>query len=161
MNQQPDKPSDMEIAMIEIHEAYPYLRVHSTADAIDFYTRAFDAKELFRLTEPSGRIGHAEIKIGPATVMLADEYPERGIRGPRSLGGTTFSIHLHVENVDQAFEQALAAGAAVVRPLQDQFYGERSGTVRDPFGHEWLLGAHLETVSPEEMQRRYTELLKT
>jgi PhnB protein len=146
--------------MTAIHDAYPYLRVHSCAEAIDFYTRAFDAKELFRLTEPSGRIGHAEIKVGPATIMLSDEYPDRGIRGPRSLGGTTFSIHLHVENVDQAFDQAVAAGAAVVRPLQDQFYGERSGTVRDPFGHEWLLGGHLESVSPDEMQRRYTALFK-
>lgn len=144
--------------MLEINEVYPYLRVHSTAEAIDFYTRAFDANELFRLTEPNGRIGHAEIKIGPTTVMLSDEYPERGIRGPRSLGGTTFSIHLHVANVDKAFEQAVSAGATVVRPLQNQFYGERSGTVRDPFGHEWLLGGHIETVTPEEMQRRYTAL---
>jgi uncharacterized glyoxalase superfamily protein PhnB len=146
--------------MIDIHEAYPYLRVHSAADAIDFYVRAFDAKELFRLTEPSGRIGHAELKLGPATVMLSDEFPEGGIRGPRSLGGTTCSIHLHVADVDTAFEQAVAAGAEVVRPLQDQFYGERSGTVRDPFGHEWLLGGHLEDVSTEEMQRRYTALFK-
>jgi PhnB protein len=146
--------------MIDVHEVYPYLRVHGASEAIDFYTRAFGAKELFRLTEPSGRIGHAEIKIGPATVMLADEYPEHDIRGPRSLGGTTFSIHLHVGDVDEAFKQAVSAGASVVQPLKDQFYGERSGTVRDPFGHEWLLGGHLETVSPEEMQRRYTEMLK-
>ena len=92
--------------------------------------------------------------------MLADEYPEHGIRGPRSLGGTTFSIHLHVDNVDDAFEQAVKAGATVIRPLQNQFYGERSGTVRDPFGHEWLLGGHIETVTPEEMQRRYTAMFK-
>jgi uncharacterized glyoxalase superfamily protein PhnB len=144
--------------MGEISEVYPYLRVHSTAEAIEFYARAFGAKELYRLTEPSGRIGHAEIKIGPTTIMLADEYPEHGICGPRSLGGTTFSIHLHVEHVDQAWEQALSAGASVVRALKDQFYGERSGTVRDPFGHEWLLGGHIETVTPEEMQRRYTAL---
>jgi PhnB protein len=143
---------------MEIHEVYPYLRVHNTAEAIVFYSRAFGAKEQFRLTEPNGRIGHAEIKIGSATVMLSDEYPERGIRGPRSLGGTTFSIHLHVDDVDQAYAQAVDAGAAIVRPLQDQFYGERSGTVRDPFGHEWLLGGHIETVTPEEMQRRYTAL---
>jgi uncharacterized glyoxalase superfamily protein PhnB len=144
--------------MIEVHEVYPYLCVHSTAEAIDFYARAFDAKELFRLTEPSGRIGHAEIKIGPATLMLADEFPEHDIRGPRSLGGTTFSIHLHVADVDQAFQQAVSAGAAVIQPLQNHFYGERSGKVRDPFGHEWLLGGHLETVAPEEMQRRYTAM---
>jgi uncharacterized glyoxalase superfamily protein PhnB len=143
---------------MEIHEVYPYLRVHNTAEALEFYTRAFGAKELYRLTEPSGRIGHAEMKIGPTTVMVADENPAGGIRGPRSLGGTTFSIHLHVDDVDRAFERALASGATVVRPLQDQFYGERSGTVRDPFGHEWLLGGHIETVTPEEMQRRYTVL---
>jgi uncharacterized glyoxalase superfamily protein PhnB len=146
--------------MSEIHEVYPYLRVHSTEEAIDFYARAFGATELFRLTEPSGRIGHAEIKIGPATLMLSDEYPEHGITGPRTVGGTTFSIHLHVDNVDQAFERAVNAGASVVRGLKDQFYGERSGTVRDPFGHEWLLGGHIEDVSTAEMQRRYTQLFK-
>lgn len=146
--------------MSEIHEVYPYLRVHSAAEAIEFYARAFDAVEVFRLTEPSGRIGHAEIKIGPATLMLSDEYPEHGIKGPRALGGTSFSIHLHVDHVDEMFEQAVRAGASVVRPLKDQFYGERSGTVRDPFGHEWLLGQHIESVSTDEMQRRYTELLK-
>jgi PhnB protein len=146
--------------MIDVHEVYPYLRVHNSDEAIKFYERAFGAKELFRLTEPSGRIGHAEIKIGPATLMLSDEFPENGIHGPRSLGGTSFSMHLHVKDVDAAFQQAVAAGAAVVRPLKDQFYGERSGTVRDPFGHEWLLGGHLENVSTEEMQRRYTELFE-
>ena len=146
--------------MSEIHEVYPYLRVHSTEEAIRFYAQAFGATELFRLTEPSGRIGHAEIRIGPATLMLSDEYPEHGIKGPRTLGGTSFSIHLHVDDVDQAFERAVNAGASVVRPLQDQFYGERSGTVRDPFGHEWLLGGHLEQMSTAEMQRRYTELFK-
>ncbi len=146
--------------MFEIHEVYPYLRVNSAAEAIEFYARAFDAKEQFRLTEPSGRIGHAEIKLGPTTVMLADEYPEHGICGPLSLGGTTISIHLHVGDVDRAFAQAVKAGATIVRPLQDQFYGERSGTVRDPFGHEWLLGGHIETVTPEEMQRRYTALFQ-
>jgi PhnB protein len=151
---------ETEESMSDIHEVYPYLRVHSASEAIEFYARAFGAKEQFRLTEPSGRIGHAEIKIGPATVMLADEYPEGGISGPRTLGGTTFSLHLHVEDVDRAFEQAIEAGATVVRPLKDQFYGERSGTVRDPFGHEWLLGGHIENVSTEEMQRRYTALFE-
>ena len=146
--------------MSEIHEVYPYLRVHSTEQAIRFYAQAFGATELFRLTEPSGRIGHAEIKIGPATLMLSDESPEHGIKGPLPLGGTSFSIHLHAEDVDRAFERAVSAGATVVRPLQDQFYGERSGTVRDPFGHEWLLGGHLEEVSTAEMQRRYTALFE-
>jgi PhnB protein len=150
----------LEPAMSDVHEAYPYLRVHNAAEAMEFYARAFGAKEQFRLTEPGGRIGHAEIKIGPAIIMLADEYPEHGICGPRSLGGTSFSIHLHVADVDKAFSKAVEAGASVLRPLQDQFYGERSGTVRDPFGHEWLLGGHLETVTPEEMQRRYTALFQ-
>jgi PhnB protein len=146
--------------MSEIQEVYPYLRVHDTAAAIAFYVAAFGAEELFRLTEPSGRIGHAEIRIGPATLMLADEYPEQDMRGPRSLGGTTFSMHLHVADVDSAFQRALGAGATVLKPLKDQFYGERSGTVRDPFGHEWLLGGHLEDVPTEEMQRRYTALFE-
>jgi PhnB protein len=146
--------------MVNVHEIYPYLRVTNAGEAIDFYSRAFGAKESFRLTEPNGRIGHAEIKIGPATLMLADEHPEQGILGPSALGGTTFSLHLHVEDVDSAFAQAVSAGATVIRPLKDQFYGERSGTVRDPFGHEWLLGGHLETVSTDEMQRRYTALFE-
>jgi PhnB protein len=143
--------------MSDVHELYPYLRVHSAAEAIEFYSRAFGAQELFRLTAPGGRIGHAQIKFGPATVMLGDEYPEHGVRGPRSLGGTTVAIHLHVEDVDQAFEQAVKAGASVVMPLKNQFWGERVAIVRDPFGHEWLLGGHLESVTPEEMQSRYTQ----
>jgi PhnB protein len=141
-----------------IHEVYAYLRLHDTKAAIDFYARAFGAKELFRLVEPSGRVGHAEVKIGPVTLMLSDEYPELGILGPRSIGGTSVTIHIHASDVDRLFEQAVAAGATVVRPLQNQFYGERSATVRDPFGHEWLLGGHVEDLTPEEMQRRYTEL---
>jgi PhnB protein len=143
---------------LAIHEVYAYLRLHDTAAAIDFYAHAFGARELFRLVEPSGRIGHAEVQIGPFTIMLSDEYPELDIRGPRSLGATTVSIHIHTSDVDRLFAQAVAAGATVVRPLQDQFYGERSGTVRDPFGHEWLLGGHIEDVTPEEMQHRYTAL---
>jgi PhnB protein len=141
---------------LEIHEVYAYLCVHDTAKAIDFYARAFGARELYRLTEPSGRIGHAEVRIGPVTVMLADEFPEYGFRGPIALGGTPMSMHIHVSDVDRLFAQAVEAGATVLRPLQNQFYGERSGTVRDPFGHHWLLGGHIENVSPEEMQRRYT-----
>lgn len=118
--------------MTSIQEVYPYLRVRDSAAAIEFYKRAFNATEIFRLSEPSGRIGHAEVRIGPATVMLSDEYPELGIRGPQTLGGTSFSIHLHVDNVDEMFDHAVAAGATIVRPLQNHFYGERSGTVRDP-----------------------------
>ena len=146
---------------LTIQDVYAYLRLHDTAEAIDFYARAFGATELFRLVEPSGRVGHAEIKIGAITLMLSDEYPEYGIQGPRSLGGTSVSIHIHVSDVDRLFARAVAAGATVVRPLADQFYGERSGTVRDPYGHEWLLGGHLEDLTPEEMQRRYTAMFES
>lgn len=143
-----------------VHEVYPYLRVRRAADAIEFYKKAFGATELFRLTEPAGRIGHAEIKIGATTVMLSEEYPELGIVGPESLGATTFCIHLHVDNADAWMARAVAEGAVIKRPATDAFYGERSGTVRDPFGHEWLLGHQIEEVSVDEMQRRYTELMK-
>lgn len=143
-----------------VHEVFAYLRVHDAAAAIDFYQRAFGAQEMFRLTEPSGRIGHAELRIGPAMLMLSDEYPEYQLHGPRTLGGTTFSIHLHVDDADQLMARAVSAGATLLRPLKDQFYGERSGSVRDPFGHEWLLGHEIEKVSPEEMQRRYSAMLK-
>ena len=139
---------------VTVTEVYPYLRVRGAAEAIAFYKRAFGAEELFRLTEPSGRIGHAEITIGPATLMLADEYPEYGIQGPQALGGTSFAMHLHVDNVDALVRQAVEAGATVVRELANQAHGERSGMVRDPFGHEWLLGQHIEDVTPEEMQKR-------
>lgn len=143
---------------IRIHEVYPYLRVRGAAHAIDFYVRAFGAKELFRLTEPTGRIGHAEIKIGDTTLMLSDEYPEYGVQGPQALGGTSFAIHLHVDRVDDLMKQAIEAGATTVREAADQFYGERSGMVRDPFGHEWLLGQQIEDVAPEEMQKRFSAL---
>ena len=145
-------------ASIKVHQVYPYLRVRGAANAIHFYIRAFGATELFRLTGPSGRIGHAEIKIGDTTLMLSDEYPELVIRGPMALGGTTFAIHLHVDDVDGLMKQAIEAGATTVRAAADQFYGERTGMVRDPFGHEWLLGQQLENVAPEEMQQRFTAL---
>lgn len=143
---------------MKIHELFPYLRVKNAAGAIAYYKQAFGAVEKFRLTEPSGRIGHCELVLGPATVMVSEEYPEMGILGPQSIGGTGTSIHLHVENADAMIERALAAGGTLVRPPSDAFYGERSGTVRDPFGHEWLIGHSIEEVAPEEMQRRYTAL---
>jgi PhnB protein len=146
--------------MNDIHEVYPYLRVRGAAQAIDFYAQAFGAVEQLRLTEPGGRIGHAEMKIGPATVMLSDEYPEHGMLAPTGAGHNSVALHIHCYDVDQLFERAVKAGASVVMPLADHFYGERSGTVRDPFGHEWLLGAQIETVTPDEMQRRYTEMFE-
>lgn len=148
-------------ASLTVHEVFPYLRVKRAAEAIEYYKTAFGASELFRLTEPSGRIGHAELKIGGTTLMLSEEYPEYAIVGPETLGGTTFAIHLHVDNADEWIARAVAAGGTVVRAATDAFYGERSGTVRDPFGHEWLLGHQIEEVTPEEMQRRYTELMRT
>ena len=138
-----------------IHEAFPYLRVAKAAAAIEFYVRVFGAKEKFRLVEPSGRIGHAELAFGDITLMLSDEFPEFGIRGPGALGGTSIGIHLHVDDADAWIRRAVEAGAELRRAPQDHFYGERSGSIRDPFGHEWQIGHSIEEVTPEEMQRRY------
>lgn len=143
-----------------VHEVFAYLRLRDAARAIDFYARAFGAVEKFRLTEPNGRIGHAEMALGHTTLMLSDEYPEFGIYGPESIGGTSFTLHLHVDDADALIRRAVEAGATVVRPAADHFYGERSGTIRDPFGHEWNVGHEIEQVTPEEMQRRYDEQMK-
>lgn len=143
-----------------IKELYAYLHVRDAARAIDFYTRAFGAIELFRLAEPSGRLGHAELDFGGTTVMLSDEYPELGIRGPQPGQSTSVTIHLHVDDADAVLKQAVEAGATLERAAEDHFYGERSGTVRDPFGHRWLIGHSIEQVEPDEMQRRYTELMQ-
>jgi uncharacterized glyoxalase superfamily protein PhnB len=142
-----------------IHELFPYLRVRSTAQAIEFYTRAFGATEKFRLTEPSGRIGHAELTFGGAVVMLSDEYPECDMVGPQPGAKQSSSIHLHVDDCDAMIRRAVELGATCTREPRNQFYGERSGAVRDPFGHEWLIGHHIEDVSTDEMQRRYDKLL--
>lgn len=143
-----------------IHELFAYLRMKDAAKAIAFYEQAFGAVEKYRLCEPSGRVGHAEVDFGGTTLMLSDEFPEFGIAGPQTLGGTSLSIHLHVDDADALIARAVAAGATVVRPAADQFYGERSGTVRDPFGHEWNIGHEIEKVTPEEMQRRYDAMSK-
>lgn len=144
-----------------IHELFPYLHVADAAAAIDFYVRAFGVREKFRLTEPSGRIGHAELEFGPMTLMLSEEYPEYGIRGPQAIGGTSVTIHLHVDDADAMIERAVREGAALEMAPQDQLYGERSGCIRDPFGHRWNIGHSIEEVAPAEMQRRYTALLKS
>jgi uncharacterized glyoxalase superfamily protein PhnB len=143
-----------------IYELFAYLRVKNADKAIDFYVRVFGAKEKFRLTEPSGRIGHAELEFGGTTLMLSEEYPELGFLGPESIGGTSASIHLHVDDCDSLLRRAVAEGATLLREPCDAFYGERSGTVRDPFGHEWMIGHEIERVEPEEMQRRYDALMK-
>jgi PhnB protein len=142
------------------HTVTPYLCVRDAAQAIEFYQKAFGAREVMRLAEPSGRIGHAEIRIGDSPVMLADEFPEMGILGPQSLGGSPVRINLFVEDVDALVNQAVAVGATVQRPVANQFYGERSGILEDPFGHIWLISTHIEEVSPEEMQQRYDDLMK-
>ncbi len=143
-----------------IHELFAYLCVADATKAIAFYGEAFGATEKFRLTEPSGRIGHAELDFNGVTLMLADEFPEWGFRSPRLIGGTPVTIHLHVDNADTVIQRAVDAGATLERAPKDEFYGERSGVVIDPFGHRWNIGHSIETVTPEEMQRRYTALME-
>jgi PhnB protein len=142
------------------HTATPYLIVKGAAEAIEFYKKAFGARELMRFADPSGKVGHAEIKIGNSPIMLADEHPDMGYRGPKSLGGSPVSILLYVEDVDRLFAQAIAAGGKVDRPVKDQFYGDRSGTLTDPFGHVWSISTHKEDLTPEEMHRRAKASMK-
>ena len=134
--------------------------VKDAARAIEFYKKAFGAIELMRMTQQDGRIGHAEIKIGDSPIMLADEFPEMGARSPEALGGSPVSVLLYVQDVDAVFNQAVAAGAKVTRPVKDQFYGDRSGGVTDPFGHQWHIATHKEDVTPEEMKRRQEAFFK-
>jgi PhnB protein len=136
------------------HSVTPYLIIHGAADAIEFYKKAFGATELFRFPAPDGKIGHAEIKIGDSPIMLADEFAEMGYKGPDTPGGSPVSIMLYVEDVDTVFNRAVEAGASVKEALQDKFYGDRMGTLTDPFGHRWHVGTHKEDVSMEEMERR-------
>ena len=141
-----------------VQEVFPYLRVRDAQAAIEFYTKVFGATEQMRLAEPGGRVGHAELLFGKQIVMVSEEYPEYGIYGPEHFGGTGSSIHLHVDNVDELTQAAVDAGAKLLMEPKDQFYGERAAKVLDPFGHEWLLGSHIEDMTPEEMQRRFTEM---
>jgi len=142
------------------HTATPYLIIKDAARALEFYKQAFGATELMRLADPSGKIGHAEIKIGNSIIMLADEHPDMGFRGPQSLGGSPVGLLLYVDNVDARFKQALAAGGTEMRPLQDQFYGDRSGTLVDPFGHVWTVATHIEDVPEAEIQRRFAAMMQ-
>ena len=135
------------------HSVTPYLICDRAADAIEYYKKAFGATELFRM-DHQGKVGHAELKIGDSPIMLADEYPQMGYRSPKALGGTPVSIMIYVEDVDSVYQQAIDAGATEVKPLQDQFYGDRSGTLTDPFGHVWTIATHKEDVTMEEMNRR-------
>jgi uncharacterized glyoxalase superfamily protein PhnB len=144
-----------------IKEVYPYLRCKPAVEAIAYYKKVFGAEEIFRLNEKStGRIGHAELKIGNTVLMLSDEYPEYGLVGPLSPGGMGSVLHLHVDNADEYAQRAIDAGGTMVMPPTDQFYGERSCKVRDPFGHVWMLGHEIEKLSYEEMQRRYDAMFE-
>jgi len=136
------------------HSVTPYLIIGGAAKAIEYYKKAFGATELMRFPTPDGKVGHAELKIGDSPIMLADEYPEMGYKGPPALGGSPVSIMLYVEDVDSIFQRAVAAGATVKEAVQDKFYGDRGGTLIDPFGHIWHIATHKEDVSLEEMERR-------
>lgn len=138
-----------------IREVYPYLCLHDAAAAIEFYIRVFGAEEIMRLTDANGRVAHAELKLGSIVMMLVDEHPELGIRSPLAFGGTGLTLHLHVDDVDTLTARARAAGATVLREPTDYGHGERQSRLRDPFGHEWLLGHELEAISPEEIKRRF------
>lgn len=138
---------------------YAIVSVHNAAAAVEFYKRVFAATELFRLTEPSGRIGHVELDFNGTVLMIADEYPEFGLRGPKSIGGTSVTLHMHVDNADEVVARAVAAGASLERAPENQFYGERSGSFFDPFGHRWNVGHSIEELTPDEMQRRYDKMM--
>jgi len=135
------------------HSVTPYLIVDGAEEAIRFYERALGATEMLRLPM-GGKIGHAQFKIGDSIVMLSDEWPEHGKLGPKSRGGSTSSLMIYLDDVDSAFDRAIAAGATVERPVEDQFYGDRSGAITDPFGHSWTLSTHIEDVSEDEMNKR-------
>jgi PhnB protein len=143
------------------HSVTPYLIVNGAAKAIEFYKKAFGAQELFRMDGPGGKVMHAEIKIGDSPVMLADEFPERGYRAPMAGEPAPVSLMIYVEDVDKVAAQAIAAGIKTERPVEDQFYGDRSGNFIDPFGHRWTVATHKEEVTREELERRMASLAKT
>jgi PhnB protein len=136
------------------HTVTPYLAIQNAVQALEFYKRAFGAVEIFRLMMPDGRLGHAEIKLGDSIIMMADEFPEYGGKAPPTLGGTPVNIHLYVDDVDAFVKKAVAAGATERKPIKDQFYGDRSGQLEDPYGHQWWVATHKEDIAPDEMQKR-------
>jgi PhnB protein len=142
------------------HTATPYLIVNGAAAALEFYKKAFGATELVRMPGPGGKIMHAEIKIGDSPIMLGDEVPERDIKGPISLGGTPIGMCLYVPDVDTMFAAAIAAGGKELHPIKNQFYGDRSGTLIDPFGHKWTIATHIEDLTPEQMRQRGEAAMK-
>jgi PhnB protein len=136
------------------HSVTPYLILSGAGDAIAFYKRALGAEEVMRLADPGGKVHHAEISIGDSRIMLADEHPEIQALSPKTVGGSPVSIHLYVEDVDRAVERAVAAGATLVRPVADQFYGDRVGGIEDPFGYRWFIATHKEDLTIDEIRRR-------
>jgi len=143
------------------HTVTPYLICKGAAQALDFYKHAFGAKEELRMAGPDGSVSHAEITIGDSRLMLGEEHPAMGARSPATIGGSGTGIMLYVEDVDKMFQNALKAGATQTQPVQDKFYGDRMGTLTDPFGHVWHIATHIEDVSPEEMSRRHEEFAKS
>jgi PhnB protein len=142
------------------HSVTAYLSIRDAAQALEFYKKAFGAKEVLRMQGPDGKVGHAEIKIGDSHVMMADESPNMGFLGPLARGGTTVQMMIYVRDVDGTVDKAVAAGGKLTRPVQNQFYGDRSGTIEDPFGHVWTIATHVEDVPPAEMRRRSEEAMK-
>jgi PhnB protein len=136
------------------HTVTPYLTIKNAAAALDFYKQAFGAEECFRMTDPQGKVGHAEIRIGDSSIMLCDEFPEMGGTSPDTLGGSPVMIHLYVEQVDALVDRAVKAGGRLERPVADQFYGDRAGMVVDPFGHKWWIATHVEELAPDEIKKR-------
>ena len=139
----------------------PYLAVAGAADAIDFYAKVFGARERMRMPGPGDTIGHAELEVGDSLIMLADEFPDMGHRGPKTVGGTPVTINVYVEDVDDVFERAVSQGAKPLRPVENQFYGDRSGSFTDPWGHIWYIASHVEDVPPDEMEKRAAEVAAT
>lgn len=143
------------------HSITPYLMINGVAEAIEFYQRAFGATQLFKLDAPGGKIGHAEIRLGNSRIMMADDCGgESPFRNPLSTGGSPVGLHFYVEDVDAVFAQAVGAGATVIKPVQDQFYGDRTGALKDPFGHIWFLATHKEELSPDEIKQRAEKMFK-
>lgn len=142
------------------HSITPSLILADAAAAIEFYEKGLGAKELFRMSTPEGKVGHAQLLIGDSIVMVADEWPDWGAVSPKTLGGSAVGLHFYVEDSDSVFERAVAAGAEVMQPMTDQFYGDRSGSIIDPFGHRWTISTHVEDVAPEEMERRFRAFME-
>jgi PhnB protein len=137
----------------------PYLCVNSAADAIDFYKDIFGAQERMRMPQPDGTIGHAELLIRDSVVMLSDEFPDMGVISPKSLGGTPVTLNVYVDNVDDVVDRAVGKGATLLQPIENRFYGDRSGQIVDPWGHKWSVATHVEDVPPDEMERRAAEFM--